>query len=177
MLVAVSVGLDNLGAATAMGISGVDRALRLRIALVFGGFEAVMPLVGLLAGRAVAASIGSHTKLVAGLVLCLVGAYMILSELTRRSGESDSSSTPNMARLVVLGATLSIDNLAVGFALGTYHVNVVVAALVIATCSVALTLFGLEVGGHLGERLGRRTELVGGALLTGLGVVIATGAL
>ena len=172
-LVAISVGLDNLGAATAIGVSGVSARLRLRIPLVFGGFEAVMPLVGLLVGRAVSSTIGGNTKLVAGSVLCLVGAYTIVSELLERP-DGSRPSEPSLARLVVLGATLSIDNLAIGFALGTYHVNVVLAALVIAAFSVALTLLGLEAGARLGARLGRRSEAVGGVLLLGLGVAVAT---
>jgi putative Mn2+ efflux pump MntP len=177
LLVAISVGLDNLGAATAIGVSGIDAALRLRVALIFGVFEAAMPIAGLLIGRSVARDLGSHTKLVAGLILCLVGAYAVLSEVLSGSTEPGSSEAPSMARLVILGATLSIDNLAIGFALGDYHVNIVIAALVIAAISVALTLVGLELGSRLGERLGERSELVGGVMLIGIGVAIATGVL
>lgn len=72
-LVAISIGLDNFGAATAIGVSGVDRKLRLRTALVFGVFEAVLPLLRLLLGRSAASSLGSETKVVAGSVLCVVG--------------------------------------------------------------------------------------------------------
>jgi manganese efflux pump family protein len=175
-LVAVSIGLDNFGAATAMGVSGVDRRLRLRVALVFGVFEAVMPLVGLLIGRSTAGHLGPDTNLVAGVVLSLVVLYAIVRELIRRS-ESEPVTRPGFPQLILLGVTLSIDNLAIGFALGSYHVNVVVAALVIAGFSVALTLLGLEVGARLGARLGRSSELVGGAVLIGVGVLVGTGAL
>jgi len=176
-LVAVSVGLDNLGAATAIGVSGVNSRLRLRIALVFGAFEAVMPLLGLLLGQSVAHSLGSDTKVVAGVVLGLVGAYTILSELLGQQGSGEGSEPPSLTKLVILGATLSIDNLAIGFALGTYHVSVVAAALVIAAFSVALTLVGLEVGARVGERLGRRSELVGAAMLVVIGIAVGTGVL
>jgi manganese efflux pump family protein len=175
-LVANSVGLDNFGVAAGIGTSGVDRRLRARIALVFGAFEAGMPLLGLLLGRTAADALGSHAQLVAGLVLCLVGLYGVAHELIGRS-EARPANPPGLSRLVVLGATLSFDNLAVGFALGSYHVNVVVAALVIATFSVALTLLGLELGARLGERMGQRGELVGGALLIGVGVLVGTGVL
>jgi putative Mn2+ efflux pump MntP len=173
-LVAISVGLGNLGAAAAIGVSGVDRRLRLRIALVFGVFEAVMPLLGLLVGRSAASSLGSSTKVVAGVVLCAVGLYSLVSELRRRS-QAAVATPPGMPRLIVLGATLSIDNLAIGFALGSYNVNVVVAALVIAAFSVALTLVGLEIGARLGARLGQSSELVGGVVLIGVGVLIGAG--
>jgi len=175
VLVAVSVGLDNFGAATAIGVSGVDGQLRLRIAVIFGSFEAVMPVLGLLIGHSVAHDLDGNTKLVAGAVLCLVGSYTIVSELIGRRGAQHTP--PSTRRLIVLGAALSIDNLAIGFALGAYHVNILVAALVIASVSVILTLLGLELGSRLGEHLGERGELVGGFVLFGVGLAIATGLL
>ena len=177
LLVAVSVGLDNLGAATAIGVSGVDGRLRLRIAIIFGTFEAAMPLLGLLIGRSVAHNLGGHTKLVAGVILGLVGAYAIVSDLFGDRPTDGEPHTPSLARLVILGATLSIDNLAIGFALGSYRVNVVLAAVVIAFLSVALSFVGLELGNRVGERLGQRSELVGGVMLVGIGVAIGTGVL
>lgn len=91
--------------------------------------------------------------------------------------ETELAATPGMTRLIVLGATLSIDNLAIGFALGSYHVNVVMAALVIAVFSVALTLAGLEVAARIGPRLGWSGELLGGVVLVAVGVLIAAGVL
>jgi putative Mn2+ efflux pump MntP len=176
LLVAISVGLDNFGAATAIGVLVADRRLRVRIALVFGTFEAVTPLLGLLLGRSAASALGNHTKLLAGAVLCVVGLFTVVQELIGRS-EATARGSPGLTRLVVLGATLSVDNLAVGFALGNYRVNVVLAALVIAAFSVVLTLVGLELGARLGERLGRGGELVGGLRrLSGIAPVIGPGA-
>ena len=80
-------------------------------------------------------------------------------------------------RLVLTGAALSIDNLAVGFALGTYHVSFLVAAVVIGALSVSLSLIGLELGGRLGARTGRGGEILGGIVLIGVGIAIAAGIL
>lgn len=175
LLVALSVGMGNLGAATAIGTSGVTRELRLRIVLIFGLFEAAMPVIGLVIGHSVARDLGGATKAVAGGLLCLVGAYTIVTELRGRGG--DDAGEPSTRRLVILGAALSIDNLAIGFALGAYHVNIVVAALVIALVSVILTLIGLEMGQRLGPHLGRWSDLFGGAMLVLVGVAVATGVL
>jgi len=175
-LVAISVGLDNFGASTAIGMSGVDRSLRLRVTLIFGAFEAAMPVLGLELGHSLARDLGTGAKPIGGALLGLVGTYAILSELL---GERDTAAgrERNVKRLVLIGAALSIDNLVIGFALGAYHVNIVVAALTIAAVSVALSLLGLEIGSHLGERLGPRSELVGGAVLILVGVAIGTGLL
>lgn len=177
LIVAISVGLDNFGAATSVGVSGVDSRLRLRMALIFGTFEAVMPLVGLLVGRYVANDLGGSTKIVAGVVLGSVGAYEIASDLLGGPGADKRPRAKSLGGLLALGATLSIDNLAIGFALGSYHVDVAAAAFVIAIVSVALTLAGLEIGSRVGERLGRWSGLVGGLMLVGVGIAVGTGVL
>ena len=80
-------------------------------------------------------------------------------------------------RLLVTGAALSIDNLAVGFALGTFHVSLVLAAVIIGAVSVTLSLIGLELGSRIGSKTGERGELLGGLVLIGVGAAIATGLL
>ncbi|WP_082015051.1 manganese efflux pump MntP family protein [Streptacidiphilus jiangxiensis] len=66
---------------------------------------------------------------------------------------------------MVTGIALSIDNLAVGFALGAYHLSLALAAVVIGLVSVALSLLGLELGNRLGTKTGERGELLGGLVL------------
>ena len=73
------------------------------------------------------------------------------------------------------GLALSIDNLAVGFALGTYHLNVAVAAIVIGAVSVAMSLLGLELGSRIGARAADRGELIGGVVLIAVGIALAAG--
>jgi putative Mn2+ efflux pump MntP len=176
LLVAMSVGLDNFAASTALGVSGVDRKLRLRVAVIFGVFEGLMPVVGLLLGRSLAHDLGSAAKPAAGTLLGLVGAYAVVTGVRSDRGEAD---TPELSvrRLALVGAVLSIDNLVIGFALGAYHVNLVVAAVTIAGVSVVLSLLGLEIGSRLGARLGRRSELAGGGVLILVGVAIGVGLL
>jgi hypothetical protein len=86
-------------------------------------------------------------------------------------------SGPDSRRLLVTGVALSIDNLAVGFALGTYHVSLVLAVVVIGAVSVILSLIGLELGDRLGARAGDSGELLGGIVLIGVGIAVATGLL
>ncbi len=178
LLVALAVGLDNFGAAGALGVSGAG-SRRLEIAIVFGVFEAAMPIVGLLLGDSVAHGLGGHTKLVAGLVLCVAGIYALVQGRGAGEGADGGAGGDSLGfrRLVVLAAALSIDNLAIGFALGAYHVNVIVAALVIGVVSVGLTLVGLELGRRLGARLGDWGERAGGILLIVIGVTVAAGLL
>ncbi len=123
-----------------------------------------------------ARELGAAADPIAGALLGLAGSYAIVSELiSERRGTRDSDLTTR--HLVVLASALSIDNLVVGFALGAYHVNLAVAAVTIAAVSVGLSVLGMEIGGRLGEHLGRRSELVGGAALILVGVAVGTGLL
>jgi putative Mn2+ efflux pump MntP len=173
-LIAVSIGLDNFAASIAIGLAGVDRRLRLRIATVFGAFEAGMPLVGLLAGRGLARTLGGSAHVVGGALLIATGAHAIVSTL--RSGDEDELdgmlAGPPTGRLLVLGAALSIDNLIVGFALGADHAALVPSIVTIGVVSIALSLAGLELGARLGARIERAGELIGGLVLVGVGLAV-----
>ena len=81
-------------------------------------------------------------------------------------------------QLLVTGIALSIDNLAIGFALGAYHVNLAAAAVITGAVSVTLSLIGLELGDRLGTKTGERRELLGGPVLTAVvGIAISSGIL
>ena len=82
-----------------------------------------------------------------------------------------------LGKLIVTAFALSLDNLAAGFALGTLHVGVAEAAIVIGAVSVLMSLAGLEAGGRLGAAAGRRGEQIGGAILVAVGVALAAGVL
>jgi manganese efflux pump family protein len=74
---------------------------------------------------------------------------------------------------LLLAASLSIDNLIVGFALGAYHASLPVAVTVIGVVSVGLSLIGLELGSHLGTRVDHNSELLAGIVLICVGATIA----
>ena len=180
LLVAASVGMSNFAAAVAIGVSGVDARTRIRVGLVFGVFETGMPLLGLLLGAQVAGDLGHAARWVGASLLIGVGAYAIANAIrgTRAAGRQSGTTLPTgYVRLILSGLALSIDNLVVGFALGTYHTSIAVDAITIGVVSVALSLIGLELGGRLGRVAGERGEQLAGLLLITVGVAIAAGAL
>ena len=182
LLVAISLGLSNFAAAIGIGVAGADVGTRLRVGVIFGIFETGMPLLGLLLGRSLARTLGHAAHWIGGGLLIAIGCYAVVQAI-RSQGEERPA--PGAARgtgagrgtgqLVVTGIALSIDNLAVGFALGTYHVGLVAAAVTIGVVSVAMSLLGLELGDRLGTRTGERGELLGGLVLIAVGVAVASG--
>jgi manganese efflux pump family protein len=182
LLVAVSLGLSNFAAAIGIGTSGVDNRTRLRVGLIFGVLEAGMPVAGLVLGRALAGPLGANAHYLGGALLIATGLYNLAQ--TYRSRRADDPVEPTEAspdtqpapqhagRLLITGVALSIDNLAVGFALGTYPVSLLLAAIIIGVVSVGLSLLGLELGRVLGNTLGQRGELLGGVVLIIVGIAI-----
>ena len=181
MLVAVSVGLDNFAAAVGIGVSGIDARTRLRVGVIFGLFETGMPILGLLGGRSLATALGHATHWIGAALLIATGLYAVIQAL--RSPASHDGQAPaapagqRTGRLLVTGAALSIDNSRCRkpLALGTFHVNVALAAIVIGAVSVAMSLIGLELGSRIGARAYERGELLGGLVLIGVGVAVASG--
>lgn len=178
LLVAASVGLSNFAAAISIGTSGVDARTRLRVGLVFGVFESGMPIVGLLIGQRFAGELGHAGRWVGAALLIAVGGYGLVASLRSRRGDlADRGQPTGSWRLLLTGLALSMDNLVVGFALGTYQAGIVIGAVVIGAVSVALSLIGLELGARIGSWAPKRGEQFGGVILISVGVAIAAGSL
>ena len=181
LLVAVSLGLSNFAAAIGIGVAGVDAGTRLRVGLIFGIFEAGMPLVGLLLGHSLAYTLGGAAHWIGVALLIATGGYAVLQAVRDQAWDQHQPAAgadrPRTGRLLVTGIALSIDNLAIGFALGAYHVNLAAAAVIIGAVSVTLSLVGLELGDRLGTKTGERGELLGGLVLIAVGIAIASGIL
>ena len=101
----------------------------------------------------------------------------IRSQASKQDKPPAEAARQRTGRLLVTGIALSIDNLAVGFALGAFHVNLAVAAITIGVVSVTLSLIGLDLGDRLGTKTGERGELLGGLVLIAVGIAVASGIL
>lgn len=178
LLVSVSVGLSNFAGALGIGLSGINARTRIRVGIAFGFFEALMPVIGLLLGEAVAGFFGLYGKYVGGAILILTGVYTIVQG--RRVEAEDKVRGPRRLRLrnlLVTALALSIDNLAVGFALAVYHIDILLAALTMGVISVAMSLVGLELGHRFGRHVEAWSEELGGGVLILVGIAIAIGVL
>ncbi len=179
LLVAASVGLSNLAAAIGIGFGGVTTRTRLRVGLIFGVFEAGMPIVGLVLGAGLASSIGHAARWIGAAALIIIGIVTVIQAWRQpaEAARGQSHHADSLGRLLISAFALSLDNLAAGFALGTLHVGVAEGAIVIGVVSVLMSLAGLELGSRIGAAAGRRGEQIGGAILVAVGVALAAGVL
>jgi manganese efflux pump family protein len=130
LVVAVALGLNNFGAAIAIGVGGVDRRTEIKVATVFGLCDVVMPAIGMLIGTRLAGPLGSAARW-AGAGILFATAVWGLIEVVR--GDDDAPRIWHGWRLLVSGAALSLDDLAVGLALGTVRFPILLA--VAMSCS------------------------------------------
>jgi manganese efflux pump family protein len=181
LLSALAVGLDNFAAAIGIGLAGVDARTRVRVAVIFGLFEAGMPIVGILVGHGAEHSLGRTTRYVGGALLVAVGLWILLEARRAHRGRSDEQQPQPepqpMARLILTALGLSIDNLVVGFGLGVTKAPLALALVVFAVVSVGLSLAGLEVGRRLGAQLQRRSDEIAAIVLIAVGILVGANVL
>lgn len=172
ILVGLSVGLGNFAASIAIGLSGISRQLRLKLAIVFGLFETGMPIVGLIIGQGLANRLGGHANLIGGGLLVLAGIFIMAEAIKETEKNKAPDTSKGLGHLMLVGLALSIDNLIVGFGLGAHKVSLWTAAIIIGITSVSLSLIGLELGGRLGPKIEEYSELFSGLILIIVGVAI-----
>jgi manganese efflux pump family protein len=175
ILVAVSLGLSNFAVAIGIGISGTGTRTRLKVGIIFGVFETAMPIAGLALGRGLAQALGHSARWLSAGLLIATGAWTVIQAVRGDHQDANAPDRQSTGRLVITGLAISVDNFAVGFALGEFHVSLAVAAAVIGGISIVMSLIGLELGAQIGARAGQRGELLGGVVLVAVGAAIAAG--
>ncbi len=144
----------------------------LTLALTFGGFQALMPVIGWALGTTLAGAIESFDHWIAFGLLAAIGVKMIWE--SRALGDEGREPKPaiRLRELLVLGVATSIDALAVGVSLAFLDVDITMAAVTIGVVTAALSLLGVWLGHYAGRRLASCAELVGGLVLIGIGANI-----
>jgi putative Mn2+ efflux pump MntP len=173
----VPLGLDTFGVAAGLGLVGVSARRRRRLTLLFTGFETGMPLVGLLLGAPLARVIGSAADYLAIGVLLAFGVYTLLSDEDDDGRLAGLARTRDVRVLVLLGLSISLDELAIGFTLGLLRLPVVLVLVLVAVQTVVVTQAGLRLGGRLSSRVTEGVERLAGAALCALGLVLLAEAL
>lgn len=176
LLVALVLSVNNFGVALAMGGLGLKRQ-RWRIGLIFGAFEFLMPLIGMLTGRAAADWVLPVADWLAPGLIAALGLWTLASTLLRGSSADDDlrRRTASTGALVGFAVGLSLDNLAIGFALGTRGFDPLVTAAVIAITVFTSVQIGLTLGTLARRQWQERAKLGSGVLLLLLAGSLAAG--
>lgn len=172
-LIAVGLSMDAFAVSVCKGLS--EHSLRAKhyfiIGAWFGGFQALMPLIGYLLGSAFEQYITSFDHWVAFVLLGLIGGNMIREAFSKDEEEQDASF--GFKTMLLLAIATSIDALAVGVTFALLpDVNIFAAILLIGVTTFVLSAIGLKVGNVFGAKYKAKAEFVGGVILILIGTKI-----
>jgi len=174
LLLALAMSTDAFAAAVGKGAALHKPRLReaLRMGLVFGGIEALTPMVGWALGRAAAGYIEAWDHWIAFVLLGVLGLRMIRNGLAAPEPDAPRPGSHSLRLLMLTGLATSIDALAVGVGLAFLDVNILVAGAAIGLSTLVLVTLGVLLGRVLGAIAGQRAEVAGGVVLIGVGAAI-----
>jgi putative Mn2+ efflux pump MntP len=173
IFIALGLSMDAFAVAVANGFQIKQQHLRhaARIALFFGGFQAIMPVIGWLAGTSVRNFISGFDHWIAFTLLCFIGVKMIYESLTILPDEKVKNAS-NISVLLILSIATSIDALAVGLSLSFLKINIITPAAIIGVMTFVLSFMGVYIGKTFGHFFERKLEIAGGIILIGIGIKI-----
>ncbi len=172
ILLVLPLGLDTFAVSAALGLRVTGRRERLRASLVLAGFEATIPVVGLLLGRGLGNAIGGAGDAVAIAVLAGLGLWMLVADGDDEAGRVGDLSRRHGLALLALGFGISLDELAMGFTIGLLGLSLWLAVALIGAQAFVVAQVGLRLGARLGERSRDRLEQLAGAGLIGIAVLL-----
>lgn len=172
ILIAIALAMDSFVVSVSSGaiLERLRKRDALKIALFFGFFQAMMPIVGWLIGISIIDLIAGIDHWVAFGLLGIIGIKMIHSSL---KPESTKIINPlNNYVLLLLAIATSIDALAVGLSFAFLDTSILVPVLAIGIITFILSFAGVFFGKRIGSVFGKKIGIVGGLILIGIGIKI-----
>jgi putative Mn2+ efflux pump MntP len=171
LLIALALSADCFAVALSgsVYIRTISLAPMVRTAATFGGFQAVMTVLGWLAGRTVVNLISGYDHWLAFILLALIGGRMIWEAFHHKEKRKQIDISRGIL-LVTLAIATSIDALAVGLSFAFLKVNIVAACLIIGVVAFGVTIAGFTLGAKIKKLLGKYAEVTGGVILIAIGI-------
>jgi manganese efflux pump family protein len=171
LILGITLSLDNFRTAIALGTLQLTRRHAVQVALVFGFWDMVAPLVGILGGEYFARSIGSTAEYVGAGLLGAYGLYLLV-QASRTSAPEELD-----RRWILFGLPLplSVDNVFAGTSLGLLGFSPWLAPPLFGAITAVMTFAGLEIGRAAAQFIRVRTDLLAGVALICMAIVLGLG--
>lgn len=176
VLIGIGLAMDAFAASICKGLS--MKKLNMKhmfvIALYFGGFQALMPLIGWVLGNQFQQYIVSFDHWIAFLLLAFLGTKTIVDTIREKDEDEGEKGESHLdhKELFLLAIATSIDALAVGVTLAFLQVNVISTVSVIGIVTFIICMFGVMVGNMFGSTFKKKASFVGGLILIVIGLKI-----
>lgn len=166
-LIAVGLSADCFAVALSGGISNMNHSWKqvLRVSFSFGLFQALMPVLGWLAGRTVVEFIADYDHWIAFILLVVVSARMLWESFRSEHSRDKEVDITKGFLLLTLSIATSIDALAVGLSFAFLEVNIALASPTIGVVAFLATMIGFILGKRASRLVGKRAEALGGLIL------------
>ena len=174
LLLAIGVSMDAFAVSVCKGLSMYKSGLKESAVCGawFGGFQALMPLIGFFLGTLFAEAIEAFDHWIAFGLLAIIGANM-LKEAFSKEEEGCCGCDLSFKTMLVMAIATSIDALAVGISLAMAgNVNIWLAILLIGFTTISFSGLGVKIGNVFGSRFEQKAQIAGGVILILLGLKI-----
>lgn len=174
LILAVGLAMDAFAVSICKGLALKKIKVRhmATVGAWFGGFQALMPLIGYFLGSMFADSIRAFDHWVAFGLLALIGGNMIREALSGDDECEECSNALGFKTMLVMAIATSIDALAVGISLAMVSANIYVSVIFIGVVTFLLSGLGVKLGSVFGARYKSKAEFAGGVILILLGIKI-----
>lgn len=171
-LVAVGLSMDAFAVAVCKGLKmpEINKNQTALIALFFGGFQGLMPLIGYFLGKQFEQYIVSIDHWITFILLGFIGGKMIYESFKKDDEEEEKPFS--IKELFVLAIATSIDALAVGITFAFLQVNIAISVSLIGVITFILSAIGVFIGHKFGEKYKSKAEFTGGLILILIGLKI-----
>ena len=175
-LIGVGLSMDAFAVSVCKGLAmkKVNKKQAVIIGLYFGGFQALMPLIGWFLGVRFQKYITSIDHWIAFGLLVFIGGKMILEAIRDTEVQEIKEKDPpiDYKEMFVLAIATSIDALAVGITFAFLDTPIVEAVIIIGVTTFILSILGVVVGNFFGTRYKKKAEIAGGIILVLIGLKI-----
>lgn len=171
-ILAVGLSMDAFAVSICKGLA-MDRVTLKKAGIVglwFGGFQALMPMIGYILGSQFERFITAIDHWIAFVLLGIIGASMIKEAMS--GDEEHATASLDVKTMFLLAVATSIDALAVGVTFAFLQVNIIAAVLFIGMTTLILSMIGVKVGNVFGLRYKAKAEIAGGVILILMGIKI-----
>lgn len=144
----------------------------LLIALTFGVFQGLMPLIGYFAGSIFTKQITAIDHWIALILLSIIGGKMLFDSIKSKNDDECVCCKISFKLILVQGIATSIDALAVGVTFAAYSINIFSSCLIIALSTFVLSFFSVFLGEKIGTKLNKKAGVFGGLILIFIGIKI-----
>ena len=177
LLIGVGLSMDAFAVSICKGLAmrRVNKKQAFVIGLFFGGFQALMPLIGWLLGSQFQKYITSIDHWIAFILLSFIGGKMMIEAIREWNEEEtvDVMDAPlDHKNMLVLAVATSIDALAVGITFAFLDTPIIEAITIIGITTMIISIIGVVVGNFFGSRYKSKAEFIGGLILVLLGLKI-----